>query len=301
MLNNDIFLIFESRYNDLKNIIDGNEDGKIIMGEVKWFYSLIRHLADMNYTVIICENIEIFFNEYYKNINKTCHLIMDYRTIPITIHKLYENINNIFCMCYWGRDEKRILQLGTVNNMNILLKNVLTPFNYNNNNTYLGYDLKYLCNSYINNKYKNIGVLWGKKEEYINLELVKYLIEKGLEFYCVTNEFISINGINNLGILNKNEWCQLLNDAKYILSFGHPVAGPTILESLYYKKIMFGPSRQYPKSIHNTNIFFTDNLSNEEIYKLIILNTEFKCDETYLSLVSSKYFNDRVKTIFKLN
>ena len=273
------------------------------MGEVNWFYSLIKYLIDNNYRVIHCKDNSHFFREYLNEKKKgnNVKLIMDYITIPMTIKHLLPDINNIYCMCYWGRDLDRVKKLGNVNNMNISLLNVLTPFNYLKENTYLGYDMKYLCGNIESIKYKKIGILWGKDIKYININLVKYLTSKGLQFYSVTNTPLNIDGVHNLGILSKKLWHQLLKDGRYVLSFGNPPSGPTILESLFYKKRLFGPQIQYPQSVHNKNILFTDKLDFKNIFNLIIQNNDFiDHDEICNSLINSNNFNIRVKNIFNI-
>jgi hypothetical protein len=84
------------------------------------------------------------------------------------------------------------------------------------------------------------------------------------------------------------------------LSFGNPPAGPTILEALFYKKVLFGPSEQYPESTHNPNIYFTNNLNNEQIYELIVNNCNFKENEMVDELLKSENFNRRINNIFGL-
>lgn len=296
-----VFIIFESRYEHLNALINTDDTGRKTMGEVIWFYSFMKHLIEKEFNVIHCKDLFEFLQVYCRE-NKdgtNIHLIMDCVTIPKTIEYLSKDISKIYCMCYWGRNSNSVKNLGSINNNYISLSNVLTPFNYSKKNSYLGYDVKYLCNSYDTKKYKNIGILWGKNIKYINLDILQYLTDAGLEFYSVTNTPINIKGVINLGILTKELWCQLLNDGKYILSFGRPKSGPTILEALFYKKILFGPKKQYPESIHNKNIYFTDNLTYQDIYDLIDENCQFiEDDETCNLLVSSDNFNQRVQNIF---
>ena len=133
-----IFIFFESRYNDLTNYLNNENNTQLIMGEIKWFSSFIKHLIENNHMIYICNNLNKFLNTYnnIKIKNVPYFLIMDYLTIPISMQYLKNDINKIFCMCYWGRDENTIKDIN-----NISLKNVLTPFNYNKQNTYLGYDI----------------------------------------------------------------------------------------------------------------------------------------------------------------
>ena len=109
----------------------------------------------------------------------------------------------------------------------------------------------------------------GKDIEYIDLKLVEFLCSKGVKFYATSINNINIEGVENLNILPRSQWFQLLFDCKFIIGFGTPPAGTTILEALYYKTPLIGPTSQFPLSTHNTNIHFTDNLSYLEIYNVI--------------------------------
>lgn len=300
------FLIYESRYQELIKLINDKNYKCKIMGEITWFLSLIKTIEKLGFEYYICPNSKIFKYMYIKWYNKNLYLIMDYLTIPKMIKFLSNKIDNIYCMCYCGRDENTILHLGkNVKNKTINLKNILTPFDYKNQNTYLGYNLDIILDNIISNKYnQNYGVLWGKDIEYINLKLVEFLCSKGVKFYATSINNIHIQGIENLNILPRSQWFQLLFDCKFIIGFGTPLAGPTILEALYYKKPIIGPSSQFPISTHNNNIHFTDNLSYLEIYNVIeniqfIDNIQFKDDVSSSNLFTEKKFIERLDIIFK--
>ena len=306
-----VFIFFHSRFRDLETILRGNDSGKMIMGEIMWFYSFMRHLTDNRNIVLHCKEEADFLQAYvnHKQCGNRVKLIMDYITIPMTIRHLYHDIDNVYCMCYWGRDLNGVSQLGSVNNKHIPITNILTPFQYFKQNTYLGYDMSYICRKLCQGDsdtaitrtptFEKIGILWGKDINLIQTHLVKYLTGRGMKFYSVTNIPLGIYGVTDLGVLSVSSWQQLLNDGKYILSFGHPSSGPTILEALFYKTRLFGPRQQYPESVHNKNILFTDNLEYSDIYELIIQNQDFiEEDEVCKSLVKSESFRDRIETIF---
>ncbi len=124
------FLIYESRYADLKDLLDGKYSGGVTTGEILWFRSFICHLKDRGCDVVLCGDLNIFLKGHQECIsnNKSYFLIMDFLTIPHAIGFLGKSIEKIYCMCYWGRDENSIKQLGSFNGASINLKNVLTPF-----------------------------------------------------------------------------------------------------------------------------------------------------------------------------
>ena len=180
------FIFFESRYKGLSSLLKDESYTQKIMGEITWFLSLMKYLQSQeNIKVIHCSDLSHFIlslKVYEKN---DLYLIMDYLTIPKTINLL--NLNKTYCMCFWGRDKNSIKELGNKNGEMIPLKNVLTPFDYNNENTYLGYDLDKLCYQIGNEKYnREYGIIWGKDIEYINIKLVTQLCQMGIRFYSTS-------------------------------------------------------------------------------------------------------------------
>ena len=295
-----VFIVFENRYHGLSSLLKDYTYTQKIMGEITWFMSLMKHLeSQKNIKVIHCPNI-LYFEKcliYFKDFNP--YLIMDYITIPKTIH--FIDLNKTYCMCYWGRDENKIKQLGNKNGKFLSLKNVLTPFDYNKQNTYLGYNLDILCGQINDKKYnKEYGILWGKDIECINVKLVTQLCKMGMHFYSTSRTKLDIDGVINLGIIPKKEWYTLLDNCNFILGSGNPASGPTILEALYYKTPLFCPSSQVPTSCHGSkNIYFIDNMNADEIYNKII-SVELKDDMVTKSLINSKDYSSRVSEIFNL-
>jgi hypothetical protein len=296
-----LFIFYECRYDGLSSLIQDRNYTQTVMGEINWFLSLFETLKIRGYKCILCSNDLMFTKVYDEFKNNELYFIMDYRTIPKMIELLKNNINNIFCLCYWGRNMEKVKDLGiTSNNDHIPIKNVLTPFNYFNENTHLGYNINVLCNTIYKKKYdSNYGILWGKEIKYINIDLVKFLCSKNIKFYSTTITPIEIDGVINLNILSKMEWCQLLNDCKFILGSGSPKSGPTIIEALFYKKPLIGPSSQFPKDTHNSNIYFIDKKSYNDIYD-IIQNVRFEENEIVDIICSSGKFNERINKIFNL-
>lgn len=296
-----LFIIFENRYHDLHQLINNKNFSKKTMGEITWFLSLMKTLEMRGYKVIHCKNESIFLTNYANNINNSdvCFL-MDYITIPKLIHCLQGVISKIYCMHYWKMNCDKLKKLGkTPDNQYIRLKNVLTPFDYYDNSTYLGYNLDVSCRKIFFRKYKKYGVLWGKEAKLIDPNLVGYLCGRGVKFYATSQTPITIDGVTNLGVLPKGKWHQLLSDCKFVLGSGHPRSGPTIVEALYYKTALIGPRAQFPQDTHNANTHFIDDLSNDEIFN-IIQNVKFEPDAKVDELCSSDNFNKRIDAIFDL-
>lgn len=271
------------------------------MGEITWFFSLMKTLENRGYKVIHCSDEANFIFEYAYNVNSAdTYLLMDYITIPKMIECLQGSINKVYCLHYWRMSYETLMKLGKApNNNHVKMENVLTPFDYYDDSTYLGYNLDVSCRKFFLRKYRKYGVLWGKEAELINLDLVRYLCSRGVKFYATSQTPITIDGVTNLGILPKRKWYQLLSDCNFVLGSGHPKSGPTILEALYYKTLLIGPKAQFPRDTHNANTHFIDDLSNDEILN-IIQNLKFKPNSKVDDLCSSNSFNRRIDAIFDL-
>lgn len=266
-----IFSVWNYDCHALSRSLSGDKTGHIFSGEMRWFYTVIKYLQE-SHTVVHCTSKEQFMNV------KADYFLMDSSTIPQVIQ--YLDAEKVFCLCYWGCFDQYIP-----------LKNVLTPFDYGIKNTFLGYCMKYLCNPITETKYKNIGIIWGKHPNYINQNLVNYLVSQGIEFYSTCVQ--PIDSVHNLGCLPVNEWHQLLNDAKFVIGFGDPKSGPTILEALFYKTVVVAPKSQIPDSVHCKNTLFIDDLTFEQIASMI-KNLE------YVEEPITDTFKQRINTIYKL-
>lgn len=297
-----VFLVFESRYDALQKLARNKNYSQKTMGEITWFLSLIKTLQMRGYSVVHCRNSSMFkiiYREYASKYDLI--LIMDYITIPETINYLQESVNNIYCMCCWGRDEEGVEKLGrTGTNHCVKIENVLTPFDYKNKNSFLGYNLDLLCEEIDEREYNNYGVLWGKDIEHINIDLVKYLCRRNIKFYATSINPINMDGVINLGILPRNKWHQLLSDCEFVLGSGDPRSGPTIIEALYYESMLIGPKKQFPEDTHNSNIKFTDDLDYQEIFN-VISNVNFKPNSVTEKLCNAKAFSNRINEIFNLD
>tara|TARA_B100000941_G_scaffold290613_1_gene273828 strand:- start:1748 stop:2656 length:909 start_codon:yes stop_codon:yes gene_type:complete len=295
-----VFIFFESRYKGLSSLLKNKTFTQKEMGEITWFMTFIKFLqSKSNTTVIHCSDKTNFKNCLLKYQIYNPFLIMDYITIPKNLELI--NFDNTYCMCYWGKDETRIKKLGKQNGKFLSLKNILTPFNYYNQNNYLGYNLDILCgelhDKIFNEKY---GILWGKDIQYIDVSLVSHLCKMGIRFYSTSKTKLHINGVTNLGIIPQKEWHLLLDNCKFILGSGNPKSGPTILEALYYKTPLFCPSIQVPEScIGSHNIHLINDMNAHDIYDKID-SVEFINDTKTKSLINSSDYNLRVCKIFDL-
>ena len=280
------------------------------MGEIIWFYSLFAFLEKTNHTIIHCPNKTTFYKMVEKHTN--VKIILDTVTLLETIQ--YIDLEHVYCMSYWqvietpfNYNEKieytiYIDSLGFTSDFkSIDFNKILIPFKYSDINTYLGFNLDSLCSIINSNKYNNIGVIWGKTIDCINLELIRYLCKNGVEFYTVCNTNIEIDGVYNLGILINSEWHQLIHDAKFVLGSGLPKSGPTILESIYYKTPVIGLAKQFnPHISSSSNIYKINTLSDKEIFDLIS-SIEFKEEDPIYKEIISDSYEKRVNKIFNLS
>ena len=281
----NIYIITHRNSELLKLLNDYNNYKQDCMGEIIWYYSLINSL--------LCLGI----NKEYINVTNDLSLIhnyvldksiffMDFLTIPankkyIITHNI---ISKVFCLCFWGRTIKTGHQSIEELQLDLHYNQVLTPWNYKSNNTFLGFNINVLYKDIIiDTKYEPFGVLYGKNIKYFNFELIKFLTDKNIKFYCVSDGQVQLNNVYNLGHLTPNKWRQLLSQCRLILGFGDPRVGPTILECMYYKVPFISPLGQvYNSGIENTKNFYdTTNLTHNEIYN-IIYDIKWNNDDTQL-------------------
>ncbi|MCP9889436.1 hypothetical protein KBY96_16120 [Cyanobium sp. ATX 6A2] len=187
------------------------------------------------------------------------------------------------------------------------LEQVLTPFpppqNGEAENSYLGFCMSELCGRQDKVKYEKRGVLWGKEAALIDESLVRCLHDVyGFEFYSCYSELSSkLPGVENLGRLGRSDWQQLLHDCSFVLGFGKPVSGPTILESLYYGTPIFAPARQIPEFLHDSrNINLTDTLSTSELAIELGRCSFDEDDQITIDVISKEHFMGRFNRVFSL-
>jgi hypothetical protein len=230
---------------------------------------------------------------------------MDFLTIPSNekIIKEKKLINKIYCLCFWGRNTK--IGHNSIEELKVDFpyNRVLTPWNYNLNNTFLGFNIDVLYKNIISNKrYEKIGVLYGKMLKCLNIDLITYLTDRNIKFYCVSHEPLEMKNIHNLGNLSPTDWRQLLTQCGFILGFGDPRVGPTILECIYYKVPFISPLSQIVNSgiEYTKNFYDTTNLIHNEVYQ-IVSNIEWKNDNINLfEHTEMPYLNRLKKIIYNL-
>ncbi len=296
--NTPIFVWYQSRH-DFKDILGDHRYAAKTSGEITWCQSLFKTLEALGCEVVQCED-KIELHEWIKS-GQPIRYIMDYITIPECSDLLQSVRKSVFCMCYWGRPkESRMAKLG----LQLDYRNVLTPFFVNEVNSFLGFNTDLLVapgETSGQRKFEHLGVLWGKDERFIDEVLVKYLNSKGIRLYAVTEQIINIDNVENLGILNRDDWHSLLRSAKFLLGFGRPAHGPTIIESLYYRTPIITEQKQIPASIRPCkNIYMTDDMKNQEIVELLREIIWKKPNEIEKSVLSLQEYLDRVRSIFKL-
>jgi len=112
----------------------------------------------------------------------------------------------------------------------------------------------------------------------------KYL--DGCKEKCISASELVCNheSIELLGIIDPTNFRYLLQHCKYLLCLGDPRSPPTIIEALFSDCIIIAPSNQISSDLHeNKNIYFTDNMSNNDIICLIqkIENNDIMFDKNY--------------------
>ena len=75
--------------------------------------------------------------------------------------------------------------------------------------------------------------------------IISYLCKNGIKLYTVCEKPIKIDGVINLGPLNKLEYSQLLSDSKFFLGVGDPRFGLAVIEALYYKSPIICKKKQF--------------------------------------------------------
>jgi len=282
-----IYIITHRNCELLKLLNDYNNYKQECMGEIIWYYSLIHSLLKLS----ISKQHIIITNDWTledKYVSDNSIYFMDFLTIPSNKKIIREKniINKVFCLCFWGRTTKTGIEELQID---LPYNQILTPWNYKFSNAFLGFNVDVLYkNIIINNKYQRFGVLYGKALKYFSIELITFLTLKNIKFYCISDEPLKINNIHNnniynLGILQPNEWRQLLCQCSFILGFGDPRVGPTILECMYYKVPFVSPlSQVYNSGIeHTKNFYDSSKLTFNEIYN-ILYDIKWINDDTQL-------------------
>lgn len=85
-----------------------------------------------------------------------------------------------------------------------------------------------------------------------------------------SDKIINHPNIESRGVLNPEEFRQLLTACKYCIFYHGAFAPPTLLEALYSRCIILATQSVVPTDLlYNKNIILIDDMSNEHIYTLI--------------------------------
>jgi hypothetical protein len=298
----DKVLLFSHLHDKIRGAID---EGKsyTVMGEIIMFTSAAAALKARGFNVKIISSPE----EFIKEDRGAVYYILDYLTIDaLSKYVLVPGkIHRIRLFCYWGRTQNDIPWKGPTG-MTISTQQICTPFPYfTKPNSFLGFvmpdlsiraDLSQQLDSGIK------GYLWGKETKYIDIGLVNYLGANGVSFYstCVT-PLAGQKHVTNLGLQTRPRYLDVIAHVDYVLGFGDPIAGPTIIETLSLGKILIAPKKQVPEFLHwHPNIVLTDELGKEGILAVI---RDIQAGHKYVSSegiaeFSPQQYNARLGQIF---
>ena len=318
------FIVSNNTYNQLKQLQDikkkdnfNTDPNNLLNGEIYslscWIYALMD--STLKYTLIklsdhmlinkakLCKNI-VFYFTYCKDLHNK--LLKKTNTIKYFNHSYFEKKNN--------KDDLNILTTYYNNNYNISLGIYPHPIsqktnNINFNNNIHGLIWSKCVSHWVDHsqtgnilnfiefmKDKNI-FLYTTLRNIKNIEFPKYLKkEKKDKYYDTYDQINNFNNINNLQQTNITNFRELLNHVKFVIGFGVPGSGPTIVECLHTKTLLLCPSIQVPVDLqNNTNIILTDNMSLSEMTNIIIniINGNINFDNTDIPY---RYTKDGVKT-----
>jgi len=246
------------------------EEGRsfTVMGEIIMFTSAIRTLMSRGFNVKIVDSAQEFVRE---DVRGVVYYILDYLTIDHVKDRVLtpQKKHRIRFFCYWGRTPAEIPWTG------LEPWQICIPFPYEQKpNTFLGFLMPDLGGGQLQRGNSSgldpsiRGYLWGKEAKYFNRPLVN---ELGVQFYatCVNNTS-EYKNITNLGLQPRDKYLDIIRHVDYVIGFGDPVAGPTIVETLELGKILIAPRRQIPTFLHtHPNIVLSDDLGPSGIRAVI--------------------------------
>lgn len=287
------FLIYGAQSSNLRRNTSSKPYTSAWMGEFVWLSNFVEALTTRGIQTVICSTAEEFL-ENYKRLSKehSLRILLDGSIIEDVISELHQHLDNVYSFCWHG--------LNKASRKYLRPENIFSAYKANPDNTFIGFQMDLMCKPVYQMKYKPLGLLWGKLTSIIDKDLVKFLTDRGIQFYSTTKEPLSLDGVVDLGIVCKAEWNQLIHDVRFVLGFGDPVWSPTVLESLFLRKPILGRSRQFigPMRV-NKNIHQTDNLTNEEIFRLII-NLKYVEDSSCDDVLSVQQYNQRLAAALRI-
>lgn len=315
---NKIFLVFVSLAlnNDLLSYRK-NKKYKVVrsMSEFLWYDNIVNSLEKKGEKVIIADKKD-FWNLYKKYKSNNLIILVDHnraKTIAISGEEYgCFTPKNIYMMGWWKREpnDKRF-KYKFKNGQTFLLDNNLTAYNYGTQK-FLGFNTSILFPKISRRKYKNYGLIWGKRagdvyKHWSNFHpIISYLCKNGIKLYTVCEKSIDIDGVINLGPLNKLDYSQLLSDSKFFLGVGDPCYGLAVIEALYYKTPIICGRRQLPPGYDkspNCHTYESMNVKrNNNMNVLLELLKKIKFeenDEIVKRDCSVEEYNKRLEKIFK--
>lgn len=289
------------------------------MSEFLWYDNIINSLEKKGYKVLIPPKEEfwsVYKRKKRRNPNKDVIILVDHnRAVDVAIFGEKNGCftpKNIYLMGWWRRypNDKRF-QYKFKNGETFLLENNLTAYNYGTQK-FLGFNTSLLFTKISKKKYKNYGLIWGKREGDVYkyweryYPIISYLCKNGIKLYTVCEKPIEIDGIVNLGPLNKLEYSQLLSDAKFFLGVGDPCFGLAVIEALYYKTPIICSKKQLPPGYDKSPNCYTyrsmnvKRNKNMNVLLELLENIKFEeNDEIVKRDISVGEYNKRLEEIFK--
>lgn len=243
-----------------------------VMGEAIVFWSLYEALLELGFEVV---NIKTK-GELEQNLTEDVHkVVVDIHRIK-KAKKLLLNekfINKIYSVDYWGCDQRTFNERRDTyqnGNFKLQLHQFLTPFDYKNDNQFLGFIIKQQPhNNFIK---ENYGMYWGKFSHYINKELMHLISSEKINMVAnlTHTTFKLAKHITNMGLVDRATYHNTLCRSLFLLGSGDPKAGPSILEALLYNCFVIAPEKQIPAQfINNPGIILIDINNKQEIIRII--------------------------------
>jgi hypothetical protein len=304
-------IVYSCLSDKIRDAID-NGTSFAVMGEIIMFSSAIKTLRANGFNVVIVSSIEEFIKH---DVRGVVYYILDYITIEHVKRIVLTNykIHRVRFFCYWGRTINELPWTGPSGHK-LQLHQVCTPFPYPNkpHNTFLGFLMPDLGGDIAPvTLFPSIhGYIWGKEEKYFDPGLIKQLGDVGIKFYATCTNNIQLNSsyssVTNIGILSRQHYLSVIKHIKFVLGFGDPIAGPTIVETLKLGKILIAPRKQIPPFLHrHPNVVLLDDLlAGAGINGLINVIRDIEMGHKYVSTEGvPEYTNEqyaaRVSAIFQ--
>jgi len=317
--NIDKFIVYTSRSD---SIMETLETGRSFasMGEIIITLSAIFGFEKLGYQVVIV-NSRYDFQLHNNNVKG---YVVDYKTLgnvkDLVLTK--ESIGKVSFFCSWGRTDDEMKKLWSNGNYYLPATRVLTPYDLGGhtsdgkriaNNTFLGFlpsilELPNKSSHDIVLSQSISGYLMGKARYllfYNNTDvLIDYLGNNGHTLYITSDEITETRkGIENLGLLSRQNFIKLLKHIKYIVGSGQPLHGTSLVEIFQEEVFFLAPSSQIPYSIQqHPNYICTDNMNFSTIEKFIsnVSTGKIKPKKIPLNEFSLDSYMNRICSIYDI-